>query len=162
VLGPGPIGQLVAQVAGAAGAQVVMAGIEADQAVRLAVAEQFGLPTINVERESVRDGLLRVSGRDRADLAFECAGASAALRDALQAVVKGGTIVLVALYGGSVETDFSWVVRREITLQATYAANWIDYQRSISFLRSGAVDDQADRAFKDALERLVMKPVLIP
>jgi 2-desacetyl-2-hydroxyethyl bacteriochlorophyllide A dehydrogenase len=172
VFGPGPIGQLAAQVARAAGAQVVMAGIEADQAVRLAAAEQLGFPTINVEREAVRDGLLRVSGRDRADLAFECAGAGAAVRDALEAVVKGGTIVLVALYGGLVETDLSWVVRREISLQATYAANWSDYERSIGFLRSGAVNvkslinpyplEQADRAFKDALERQVMKPVLIP
>src|SRR5207248_1225870 len=116
-----------------AGARVVVAGVEADRAVRLVAAEQLGLGAINVEREPVAAGLQRLTGRDRADLAFECAGSGAALRSALEVVEKGGTVVLVALYGGPVETDLAWVVRRELSLQATYAANWIDYERSIGF-----------------------------
>ena len=172
VFGPGPIGLLAAQVARTAGAQVVVAGVEADQAVRLAAAEQLGLGTINLDREDVPGGLRRLTGRDRADVALECAGAGAALRTALDSVVKGGTIVLVALYPGPIELDPSWAVRRELNIHATYAANWIDFERSIAFLRSGAVDvkplvntyplDQAERAFKDALERQTLKPVLLP
>jgi len=172
VIGPGPIGLLVAQVARASGAQVVVAGIEADQPVRLTTASKLGLPTINVEREPIPDGLERLTGRRSADLAFECAGSGAALRSAIDGVVKGATVVLVALYGGPVETDLAWVVRRELSLQATYAANWIDYERSIGFLRSGAVQVaplittyplvDAERAFDDALARRVLKPVLIP
>ena len=172
VLGPGPIGLLVAQVARAGGAQVVVAGIEADQPVRLAAAERLGLPTINVEREPIPDALERLTGRRAADLAFECAGSSAALRAALDGVVKGATVVLVALYGGPVETDLAWVVRRELSLQATYAANWIDYERSIEFLKTGAVEvaplittyplSDAPQAFDDALARRVLKPVLLP
>ena len=172
VFGPGPIGLLVAQVARAAGARVVVAGVEVDQAVRLPAAQQLGLGAINVEREQVPAGLQRLTGRDRADLAFECDGSGAALRTALETVVKGGTVVLVALYGGPVDTDVAWVVRRELSLEATYAANWIDYERSMSFLERGAVRvdplirtyalAEAERAFGDALARRVLKPVLIP
>jgi L-iditol 2-dehydrogenase len=172
VLGPGPIGQLVAQVARAAGAEVIIAGVEADQAVRLAAAGELGLGTINVERESVADGLQRLTGRAQFDLAFECSGSGHALRSALDSVVKGGTVVLVALYGGPVEADLAWVVRKELSLQATYAANWLDYERSIAFLQSGAVQvaplittyplAEAERAFDDALAQRVLKPVLVP
>jgi threonine dehydrogenase-like Zn-dependent dehydrogenase len=172
VLGPGPIGQLVAQVARAAGAQVAITGIESDQKVRLTAAEQLGLGTINVERESIADGLRRLTGQDKVDLAFECAGNGVALRAALDSVVKGGMVVLVALYGGPVETELAWVVRRELSIHASYAANWIDYERSVEFLRSGAVRveplinayplSEGERAFEDALAQRVMKPVLMP
>jgi L-iditol 2-dehydrogenase len=172
VLGPGPIGLLVAQVSRAAGAQVAVAGVAADEAVRLAAAEQLELRTINVEREPVAAGLQRLTGSDKADVVFECAGSGPALRAALDGVVKGGTVVLVALYGGLVEADLAWVVRRELSLQATYAANWTDYERSIGFVRSGAVKlnplvstyelPDAERAFEDALARRVLKPVLLP
>ena len=171
VLGPGPIGLLVGQVARAAGARVVVAGIEADQPVRLAAAAQLGLETINVARERIADGLMRLAGSERADLAFECAGGAAALGEALDNVVKGGTVVLVALYSGLVEADLAWVVRKELSLQATYAANWYDYERSIGFLTSGAVEvrplissyplAEAERAFDDALHQRVLKPVLL-
>jgi L-iditol 2-dehydrogenase len=171
VVGPGPIGQLIAQVARTAGAQVAIAGIESDQRVRLAAAEQLGLGTINVDRESVPDGLKRLTGQDRVDLAFECAGNEAALHAAIESVVKGGTVVLVALYGRPVETELAWVVRRELSIHASYAANWLDYERSITFLRGGAVRveplinlyplAEGERAFEDALAQRVMKPVLV-
>ena len=171
VLGPGPIGQLVAQVARAAGARVVIAGIEADQAVRLAAAERLGLGTLNLEREALVDGLKRTLGTDRVDVAFECAGAEAATGAAIESVVKGGTVVLVALYGGPIRLELAWAVRRELSLQATYAGNWVDFERSIAFLQSGAVQAdplittyplrEGERAFEDALEQRVLKPVLV-
>ena len=171
VLGPGPIGQLVAQVARAAGARVVIAGIEADRAVRLPAAEQLGLGAINVEREEIRDGLKRVLGVEQVDVAFECAGSQPATRSAIDAVVKGGTVVLVALYSGPIELELAWVVRRELSIQATYAGNWIDFERSIAFLKTGAVRvepliaryplSEGQRAFEDALAQRVLKPVLV-
>jgi L-iditol 2-dehydrogenase len=171
VLGPGPIGLLVAQVAQAAGAKVVVAGVEADQPVRLAIAEQLGFATINVDREPIGDGLRRVVGSEKVDVTFECAGVGGSFRAALDSVFKGGTIVLVALYGGPVEAELAWVVRRELSILASYAASWFDYERSISFLQSGAVRAgplittyplaEGERAFDDALNQRVLKPVLV-
>jgi L-iditol 2-dehydrogenase len=171
VLGPGPIGQLVAQVARAAGAEVVVAGTESDQAVRLPTAERLGSGTINVGRESVLDGLERLTGQRQVDVAFECAGSAAATRAALDSVVKGGTVVLVALYSGPVELELAWVVRRELSIQATYAGTWSDFERSISFLDRGTVQvdpliatyplREGTRAFEDALAQRVLKPVLL-
>lgn len=171
VLGPGPIGQLVAQVARAAGSRVVIAGLEADRAVRLAAADGLGLGTINVEREPVGDGLRRLLGVEKVDLTFECAGNETATRAALDGVVKGGTVVLVALYSGPIALELAWAVRRELSIQATYAGTWLDFERSIAFLQSGAVRveplittyplAEGVRAFEDALEQRVLKPVLV-
>jgi L-iditol 2-dehydrogenase len=171
VYGPGPIGQFVAQVARAAGAEVAIAGIEPDRAVRLAAAEQLGLGAINLDRESPADGLRRLFGEDKVDVAFECAGVGASTRAAIDSVVKGGTVVLVALYSGPIELELAWAVRRELSLQATYAGTWLDYERSIQFLKNGDVRvdsliegyplQDGERAFEDALAQKVLKPVLV-
>src|SRR5918912_753059 len=92
-------------------------------------------------------------------------------RAALDSVVKGGTVVLVALYSGPVELELAWVVRRELSIQATYAGTWSDFERSISFLDRGTVQvdpliatyplREGTRAFEDALAQRVLKPVLL-
>jgi L-iditol 2-dehydrogenase len=172
VLGPGPIGLFVAQVARAAGARVVVAGIEADQEVRLATAGRLGFGTINVEREALSAGLERLTGEPKVDLIYECAGSGAAVASALEATHKGGTIVLVALYSGPIQAELAWTVRRELSILASYGATWDDFERSIAFLDRGVVDARSiistyplrdgARAFDDALAQRVLKPVLLP
>jgi L-iditol 2-dehydrogenase len=172
VVGPGPIGLLVAQVARAAGATVVVAGSDADEAYRLPIAQKLGLQTLNTEREPVNEGLKRLIGRERVDAAFECAGAGGAFQAAVQSVEKGSTVVIVALYSGAFPFDPSVAVRRELDLRTTYSANWPDYERAIRLISSGAIDVEpliarfpltdALEAFHRALDRTVLKPVLIP
>ncbi|MFN8524075.1 MAG: alcohol dehydrogenase catalytic domain-containing protein [Chloroflexota bacterium] len=170
VTGPGPIGLLTAQIARAAGAEVVVTGAEVDQEVRLVTAEALGFKTINTARESVNEGLKRVVGRDRADLAIECAGTQGGFESAVQGVEKGGTIVIIALYSGAFPIDPSVAVRRELDLKASYIANWDDYERAIQFIADGTIDvgplirtyplSDAVLAMEHALAKNVMKAVL--
>jgi L-iditol 2-dehydrogenase len=171
VTGPGPIGLFTAQVARAAGAEVVMAGADVDEPARLPIAASLGVKTLNTQREPVTDGLQRLTGRPRADVGFECAGAPAAFQTLVDGIEKGGTIVVVALYSGPFPFDPSVAVRRELEIRASYASVWDDYERAIAFIADGTVRvepliarfplAEAERAFQQALAREVMKPVLV-
>lgn len=159
VVGPGPIGILVAQVARAAGARVVLIGTAADAAVRLPLARNLGLET-------------RVAGegeRVEADAAFECSGHPAGIAEALAWLVKGGTLVGLGLFKEPVSLDLSPLVRREVSVQFSFAAGWQDYRRAIDLLTSGDVQvdplaapfglASAEAAFQAGLRQKVLKPV---
>jgi L-iditol 2-dehydrogenase len=101
VLGPGAMGLLAAQVARAAGATVVVAGLAAD-AERLAVAGALGIPhVVNIDDgdlEGLVSGLTEGYG---ADVVFECAGAAPAVRLGVRLLRKQGRLVQVGLVGGA-------------------------------------------------------------
>jgi len=98
VLGAGPIGNLVAQAARWRGAnQVVVSDLSAH---RLAVARQCGIAvTINPHAESLETRVAQIFGPDRADVAFECVGLADTANQAIRCVRKGGTVVVVGVFG---------------------------------------------------------------
>ncbi len=171
IVGPGPIGLLAAQAARVAGARVVISGADADVPVRLPLAERLGFATINSQREDLSTGLRRLTGRQPVDAVLECSGAPAAVGPALDVLSKGGAMTLVALYPRPMEIDFSVLVRRQQTLVATYCGTWRDTERSIEMIADGRIQvepllshfalEEAERAFQAALNREVMKPLLV-
>jgi L-iditol 2-dehydrogenase len=79
VLGAGPIGNLVGQVARAAGAKVLLTDISE---FRLEIARKCGLRSVSLAgRETLKDASARVFGPKGFQKAFECAGAESAIND---------------------------------------------------------------------------------
>jgi L-iditol 2-dehydrogenase/threonine 3-dehydrogenase len=78
VLGAGPIGNLLAQVAQAEGARTLITDVSA---CRLDVARSCGIEwTSNAGKENLEAAAARVFGRDGFDEAFECAGVEETIR----------------------------------------------------------------------------------
>lgn len=142
VAGPGPIGQLTAQVAAAQGGEVVVAGVERDVSYRLPLAEELGFETIDVETNDVVDAREKHTDGVGFDVVFDTTGHPSGLETSRNAVRRGGQIVLVGLTG---ETTMSYVplVRSEVNIQCSYASNYEDFERALRLLRSGAVDAEA-------------------
>lgn len=165
VAGPGPIGLLAGQVTRAMGAKVFVAGAPPDAEVRLRIAESLGLTALDPSKP-VLEQLPR-----QADIAIDASGSEAALRTLIGAVVNGGSITAVGLYGHPIEVDLSAMIRREITLFTSYIGTWDDFDRAIGLLNDGVVSvepllaryalDEAVKAFDDALAQRVMKPLLV-
>lgn len=170
VIGPGPVGLLVAQCARAAGADVYVAGAPADRETRLALAQELGMTTLDPGLP-VADALRGAAGR-QAHLVFECSGSSNAVSGALAAVATGGSITLIGLFPAPLEIDLSAAIRREVTLRTSYIGGWNDFERAIGLLADGTIRverlfrtyplDDALQAFDDARARRVLKPLLIP
>jgi len=170
VLGPGPVGLLAAQAARTMGARVLVAGTPADAATRLAVARELRLETLDPSAPTA-DAARDVAG-GLADLVVECSGSGAALASALAAVRPGGAITLIGLFGAPVEVDLSAAIRKELSIRASYIGTPEDFERALGLIATGALQvgpllrpyplDEALRGFQDALDRSVMKPLLLP
>ncbi|NHN49434.1 alcohol dehydrogenase catalytic domain-containing protein [Halostella sp. JP-L12] len=169
VAGPGPIGQLTAQIADAQGGEVVVAGVGRDADYRLPLAEDLGFETVNVEADDLdayRDELTDGVGYD---VVFDTTGHPSGLTMAVDEVRKGGQIVLVG-QTGETTMEYSPLVRSEIDLQCSYASMYDDFERSLRMIEAGDVDHEtflddrfslldADEAFETFLRGGTCKPV---
>lgn len=135
VLGPGPIGILCAAMARLAGAQVALVGLERDRA-RLEVAKAYGCEVIIGDASAwakARDGL-------GVDGVIDAAGASAALRIAMELVRPNGWISKVGWGPQPLGFSLDPLVQKNITLQGSFSHNWPVWERVLALLGSGQLD----------------------
>ncbi len=137
VCGAGPIGNLVAQVAQAEGAEVLITDLSAH---RLEIARQCGLPhTANMRDESLAQAAARVFGGAGFDVAFECVGVEPTITAAIENMAKGGTLVVVGVFGEQPRVNLGLVQDRELNLRGTLMYRRPDYERAIALIDSGQV-----------------------
>ena len=135
VLGPGPIGILCAAMARMAGAQVALVGLERDR-VRLEVGRQYGCEVIigdATEWARARDGL-------GADGVVDAAGASAALKVALDLVRPAGWISKVGWGPQPLGFSLDPLVAKAVTLQGSFSHNWPIWERVLALMSSGQLN----------------------
>jgi L-iditol 2-dehydrogenase len=137
VLGAGPIGNLVAQAARAAGAEVLITDLSD---YRLEVARKCGLgATSNPEREDLASASRRVFGARGFDLAFECVGVEATLTAATENLAKGGTLIVVGVFAEKPRMDLGLVQDRELHIAGTLMYQRPDYEQAVAWIASGAI-----------------------
>lgn len=137
VLGAGPIGNLVAQVARAGGGNVLVTDLSG---FRLGIAQQCGLAnTSNAGQESLATAAARVFGEEGFEIALECVGVEATLSAAIDAIGKGGRIVVVGVFGEKPRVAVGLVQDRELMLMGTLMYRYQDYERAVKLMSSGEV-----------------------
>lgn len=137
VLGGGTIGQLVAQVARAAGAAdvVVVDPVRErrDLAIRLASASAC--------RPDELDARLAGLAAPGLDVLFECTGAPGLLSQAIRVVRPGGIVVAVGLHAGAEPVPLAELVLAEKRVIGSAAHMWdTDVAGAIRMLETGAID----------------------
>lgn len=138
VLGAGPIGNLVAQVARSEGATQVLITDLSDY--RLGIARKCGLEaTSNAREETPAQAWMRVFGKDGFDVAFECAGAEPTVTAAVEIIQKGGTIVIVGVFGEKPRIDLGLLQDRELNIRGTLMYKERDYKRAVELIASGGI-----------------------
>lgn len=136
VLGAGPIGNLVAQVAQALGARTVM--ITDISPYKLEMARRAGIKnTVNPQKEALGAAIERVFGPDKADLILECVGVQATIEQAVAQARKGSTIVVVGVFGEKPAVDIGLVQDRELSLVGTLMYQRPDYETAIELAAAG-------------------------
>lgn len=138
VLGAGPIGNLVAQVARWRGATDVMITDLNDY--RLEIARACGIAyTVNTGREDLETHLEEVFGPARADLILECVGAEETANQAIRCARKGSRIVVVGVFGERPRLDLGLVQDHELHLVGSLMYQREDYRDAIQCLAEGGV-----------------------
>lgn len=172
VFGPGIVGLMAAQGAKIMGARhIVVVGTDADETNRLPIAREMGFHVVNGQQQDLKQALHSLTGFNAADVAIECAGAVPAVRQALDIVRKGGAITFIGVYSKPVEIFITDLIRGEIHLSTSYTCNWKNYEQALQLIASGQVNlkpvmniypfDKGLEAFEDALEKKVLKPILV-
>jgi L-iditol 2-dehydrogenase len=137
VLGAGPIGNLVAQTARCAGAQVLITDLSD---YRLDIARQCGLEaTSNAKEETLSQASERVFGKNGFDVAFECVGVEATITAVIDSIQKGGTIIIVGVFGDKPRVNLALVQDRELNLHGTLMYRRQDYKRAVELIASGGI-----------------------
>jgi L-iditol 2-dehydrogenase len=137
VLGAGPIGNLVAQTARSAGAHVLITDLSD---YRLEIARRCGIDAAsNAKTETLAQSSARVFGKDGFDIAFECVGVEATIVSAVDSIQKGGTIVVVGVFGEKPSVNLALVQDRELNLRGTLMYQRRDYERAVELIASGGI-----------------------
>jgi len=141
VLGAGPIGNFVAQVARWRGAAAV--AIADVSAYRLDIARQCGIEhCVNVRNEPPEAAIRSVFGASGPAVTLECVGAEETANLAIRCARKGSTIVVVGVFGDRPRVDLGLVQDRELLLLGTLMYQRHDYMDAIRCLAEGGVTAQ--------------------
>ncbi len=140
VVGGGPIGLLIAQVAAAEGAEVV---VSEPSDFRRAAADRLGLRTIDPTSADVQAEVEAWTGGAGADVAFEVSGSQPGLRAATHALRVRGRLVVVAIFNQPTPVDLFRCFWRELELIGARVYERRDFERAVELLAGG--DIQADR-----------------
>ncbi|MFQ5822799.1 MAG: zinc-binding dehydrogenase [bacterium] len=137
VLGAGPIGNLVAQVAKCEGANVLITDLSN---FRLDIARRCGIEWhSNAQKESLVNSAKRVFGDHGFDVAFECVGVEATMTSAIESIEKGGTIVVVGVFGEKPRINLGLVQDHELNIIGSLMYQYRDFERAVELIASGNI-----------------------
>ena len=139
VLGAGTIGNLVAQVAKALGAEAVMISDINDY--KLEKAKACGIDfMVNTAENDLGQAIATHFGPAKADLILECVGVQATADQAVANARKGTTIVVVGVFGEKPTVDLGLVQDRELKLVGTLMYQKPDYAKAIELIAGGKIE----------------------
>jgi 2-desacetyl-2-hydroxyethyl bacteriochlorophyllide A dehydrogenase len=136
VVGGGPIGLLIAVVAGRSGADVVL--VEPDP-YRRSVAEGLGLAALDPGTDGFADTVARWSGGAGAAVAFEVSGAAAGVTTAVDALATRGRLVQVAIHSVPRPVDLHRFFWRELTLHGARLYDRTDFDAAVRLIADGDI-----------------------
>ena len=137
VLGGGPIGLLVAQVARVAGAAKVIM-IEPLE-FRSKIAEKMGFTVLTPDQASL-EKMAAITGGYGIDVVYDAAGAAPAARLSTQLVKRTGRIIIVAVYKESAPFDLSTVSYGELQIFGTCIYIHKDFIKAVALVENGKVE----------------------
>ena len=173
VCGPGPIGLMCAALAVRSGAQVVVAGTDADSD-RLETASELGvLATVDVSQTDVVDLTRVLSDGYGADVVIDCGGTQGSVSQCLLAAANMGQYTQVALIDHPFEIDWGRIIYKQLRVQGTIGSDRPSWDRAYHLVRTGQIDlgqfishrhglEDWEIAFANADEKRGLKQLLCP
>lgn len=138
VIGGGPIGNLVAQVLNALGADKVL--LSEFSAYRLAAAEKCGIKAVNAGNTAPQDAISEAFGSDGADVIFECVGRAETVQQTIEIARKGSDIIIVGVVADPCSVNMGFVQDHELRISGTAMYRVEDYREAIELIRGKRIE----------------------
>ncbi|HBF5763541.1 TPA: zinc-binding dehydrogenase [Clostridioides difficile] len=144
IIGPGPIGLLLAQVVKSQGATVIMSGVTKDKE-RLEIAKNLGVDrTVNVMEESLADVVNEMTDGNGVNKGFDCSGFMPAVNEALRLLRKKGTFVQVGIFAKKLnEMDQEAIIQRELQYIGSRSQKPSSWITALDLMANGKVNTEA-------------------
>ena len=153
VLGGGPIGLLVAQVARAVGASRVY--ISEINEFRLNLAQELGFGVINPQKAAAIQAVLDMTGGEGADVVFEEIGLPEAAAQMVAMTRVRGRILMGGIYKKPALVDLQNVAIKEIEMVGSRVYDFRDFQAALDLLNDGRVKATPLISKKIKLEQII-------
>jgi L-iditol 2-dehydrogenase len=138
VIGPGPVGLMVAQACRALGAEPVI--ILGTRPARLDLARRLGLEfTVNVTEQDPLEEVKRLTDGLGVDLVIESSGAMGAPQQCVELVKRGGRVLFLAFYKEPVTFDLSRAIREDVTLFTSRGEGARSVKRALALMKQGTL-----------------------
>ncbi|MBU0530096.1 MAG: alcohol dehydrogenase catalytic domain-containing protein [Candidatus Aenigmatarchaeota archaeon] len=138
VLGSGLSGLLHIQLAKSKGAKVIATDVDR---FKLDMAKKLGADYVFDAREDIPEKVKEVNGK-LADRVIVCASAPPAVKQAMESVDRGGTILVFALFepGTDLNLPLPHLMSRGVTITTSYAAVKRDLQEATELLKNKKIN----------------------
>lgn len=131
VMGAGTIGNLTAQVAKKAGADVIVFDMNE---VRLRIAAQCGLKAYHLNEISIQEAYFQHFGTGKVQISYECVGRQEALNNCIDYTERGGYVVVPGVYSGYPQVNMIYVQDGELHLIGSLMYTWNDYREAVALV----------------------------
>ena len=144
VIGSGPVGMTIAQMADVAGAQSVIILGKPDQPLKIA-QEMMSCQTINVDQEDPAGTVKKITGGTGATVVFEAVGGRAnTLEQATEIAAKRGRICMVGGHSAPLSFHEGYARSKELTISWSFCYGRRDgekeFQLAIDLLATGKLN----------------------
>lgn len=141
VMGPGPIGLLLIQIAKEIGATVIATGISKDRQ-RLELAQELGADAIvDTQTQDLTEVVNQMTNNVGVTKVYDASGSAVAVNQAFPLMKKGGDFVQVGLFKDKFEKlDVETMIQREIHYIGSRSQNPYDWPIALHLLAKGAID----------------------
>jgi 2-desacetyl-2-hydroxyethyl bacteriochlorophyllide A dehydrogenase len=136
VVGGGPVGMLIAVVARQAGADVLVAELDA---FRRGLAGNIGLRTVDPSAQDISAIIEDWTGGAGVAVAFEVSGAAAGVETAVDSLAVRGRLCLVAIHPRPREVNLHRFFWRELTLIGARLYDRTDFEAAVGLVADGTI-----------------------
>jgi D-arabinose 1-dehydrogenase-like Zn-dependent alcohol dehydrogenase len=169
VIGAGGLGLMCLTLARALGGRAIL--VDIDERKRAAALEAGAIAAIDSAAPDAVQQVKAAAGGSVCAV-IDCVGAQATVQLGLDAITKGGQVIVIGLFGGEIRLSIPLIPMRAVTLQGSYVGNLAELKELVELVRTGVVPpipiarrplDQASSALTDLAQgRVVGRVVLEP
>ncbi len=160
VIGQGPIGLFIDQVAKSAGARVI--GFDKhDNRLEFAKKNRYIYAAINIANSDFFTQYQKLTESDGADVVFEAVGSDQSTEMALEAAKGGSTVLILGVFEHNIKINMMQIVKKELLVRGSWTCIF-SFDHTLSLLKEKTIDTadmitnrypflETPKAFEEAL-----------